>query len=144
MSKRNGPIPSRSTADVAKALQEGYAAEPSAAYHGYYFKMLKGQGPAAPMGQMDFVIDGAMIGGFALAAAPAEYGVTGVKTFIVGPDGRVFEKDLGPETLKLFREMDRYNPDPTWKETGDELLPDDSDAGSVSTPTGEPLVQVTP
>src|SRR5512133_3126280 len=99
--------------EVAKALQEGYSAKPDTAYHGYYFKVLKGQGPAAPMGQMDFVIGGAMIGGFALAAEPAEYRVTGVKTFIVGPDGKVYEKDLGKDTLKSFQALDRYNPDKT-------------------------------
>jgi hypothetical protein len=59
--------------EIAKALQEGYSAKPDTAYHGYYFKVLKGQGPAAHIGEMDFVIEGAMIGGFALAAAPAEY-----------------------------------------------------------------------
>jgi Protein of unknown function (DUF2950) len=107
--------------EVAKALQEGYSAKPGTAYHGYYFKILKGQGPAAPMGQMEFVIDGAMIGGFALAAAPADYWVTGVKTFIVGPDGKVYEKDLGKDTLKKFQAMDRYNPDETWHETQDDL-----------------------
>jgi hypothetical protein len=107
--------------DVAKALQEGYSAKPDTAYHGYYFKVLKGQGPAAPMGQMDFVIDGAMIGGFALVAAPADYRITGVKTFVVGPDGKVYEKDLGKDTLKIFQAMDRYNPDKTWQETSDDL-----------------------
>ena len=64
---------------------------------------------------MDFVVKGAMIGGFALAAAPAEYRVTGVKTFIVSHDGVVYEKDLGPKTLELFQAMERYNPDKTWK-----------------------------
>src|SRR5882724_12677265 len=103
--------------EVAKALQEGYSAQRGQPYHGYYFKVLKGQGPAAPMGEMDFVVGGAMIGGFALAAAPAEYRVTGVMTFIVGPDGVVYEKDLGPDTLKTFQGMDRYNPDKTWKVT---------------------------
>src|SRR5437762_9029180 len=94
--------------EVAKALQEGYTQQSKPQpYHGYYFKMLKGQGPAAPMGQMDFVVEGAMIGGFALAAAPAEYRVTGVQTFIVGPDGIVYEKDLGPDTLKTFQGMDK-------------------------------------
>ena len=107
--------------EVAKAIQEGYTAKPDSVYHGYYFKVLKGQGPAAPMGQIDFVIDGAMIGGFALMAAPAEYRVTGVKTLIVGPDGKVYEKDLGTDTLKKFRAMDRYNPDETWQETHDDL-----------------------
>ena len=112
--------------EVAKALQQGYSAKPDTAYHGYYFKLLKGQGPAAPMGQMDFVIGGAMIGGFALAAAPADYRVTGVKTFIVGPDGKVYGKDLGKDTLKVFQAMDRYNPDKTWHETTDDLQVDDA------------------
>ena len=110
--------------EVAKALQEGYSAQRGQAYHGYYFKVLKGQGPAAPMGEMDFVVGGAMIGGFALAAAPAEYRVTGVQTFMVGPDGVVYEKDLGPDTLKTFQSMDRYNPDKTWKITEDDVEDD--------------------
>jgi Protein of unknown function (DUF2950) len=110
--------------EVAKALQEGYSAEGGKPYHGYYFKVLKGQGPAAPMGEMDFVIEGAMIGGFALAAAPAEYRVTGVETFMVGPDGIVYQKDLGPDTLKTFQSMDRYNPDKTWQETDDDVEDD--------------------
>jgi hypothetical protein len=113
---------------VAKALEEGYSnpGKPQP-YHGYYFKVLKGQGPAAPMGDMDFVVGGAMIGGFALAAAPAEYRVTGVMTFIVGPDGVVYQKDLGPDTLKTFQSMDRYNPDKTWKVTEDDVEDDSQD-----------------
>ena len=71
------------------------------------------------MGQMDFVVDGAMIGGFALVAAPAEYLVTGVKTFIVSHEGIVYEKDLGDRTLDEFRKMERYNPDSTWKAVPD-------------------------
>ena len=86
-----------------------------------------GQGPAAPMGEMDFMVGGAMIGGFARAAAPAEYRVTGVETFIVGPDGVVYEKDLGPDTLKSFQSMDRYNPDKTWKVTEDDVEDDSQD-----------------
>jgi hypothetical protein len=113
--------------EVAKALEEGYKAERGTPYHGYYFKVLKGQGPDAPMGEMDFMVGGAMIGGFALAAAPAEYRVTGVKTFIVGPDGIVYEKDLGPDTLKTFQSMDRYNPDKTWTVTEDDVEDDSSD-----------------
>ena len=113
--------------DVAKALEEGYSAQGGTPYHGYYFKVLKGQGPAAPMGEMDFVVGGAMIGGFALAAAPAEYRVTGVMTFIVGPDGVVYEKDLGPDTLKTFQGMDKYNPDKTWKVTEDDVEDDSQD-----------------
>ena len=112
--------------EVAKALEQGYT-ERVKPYHGYYFKVLKGQGPAAPMGEMDFVVGGAMIGGFALAAAPAEYRVTGVQTFIVGPDGVVYEKDLGPDTLKTFQGMDRYNPDKTWKVTEDDVEDDSQD-----------------
>jgi hypothetical protein len=119
---------------AAKALAEGYKAERGTPYHGYYFKVLKGQGPAAPMGEMDFMVGGAMIGGFALAAAPADYRVTGVMTFIVGPDGVVYEKDLGPDTLKTFQSMDRYNPDKTWKVTEDDVEDDSSDQGSESQP----------
>ncbi len=115
--------------EVAKALEEGYKAERGTPYHGYYFKVLKGQGPAAPMGEMDFMVGGAMIGGFALAAAPAEYRVTGVETFIVGPDGVVYEKNLGPDTLKTFQSMDKYNPDKTWKVTEDDVEDDSQDGG---------------
>src|SRR6059058_2940561 len=106
--------------EVAKALEQGYtnSGQPQP-YHGFYFKILKRQGPAAPLGQMDFVVKGAMIGGFALAAAPAQYRVTGVQTFIVGPSGVVYQKDLGPDTLKAFESLDRFNPDKTWKATDD-------------------------
>ena len=79
---------------VAKALEEGYSIG-KGGFHGYYFKILKGQGPAAPMGKLNYVIEGVMIGGFALVAVPAEYRVTGVKTFIVNNDGVVYQKDLG-------------------------------------------------
>jgi hypothetical protein len=115
--------------EVAKALEQGYSnpSQPQP-YHGYYFKVLKGQGPAAPMGEMDFVVGGAMIGGFALAAAPAQYRVTGVQTFTVGPKGVVYEEDLGPDTLKTFQSMDKYNPDKTWKVTEDDVE-DDSQEG---------------
>jgi len=98
---------------VARVIAEGYS-ERTQPYHGYFFKVLKGQGPAAPLGEMDFLVDGAMIGGFALVAVPAEYGVTGVKTFIVSHTGIVYEKDLGPTTLEQFKAMERYNPDSTW------------------------------
>src|SRR6266699_3110031 len=118
--------------EVAEALAEGYSAQRGTPYHGYYFKVLTGQGPAAPMGEMDFMVGGAMIGGFALAAAPAEYRETGVQTFIVGPDGVVYEKDLGPDTLKTFQSMDKYNPDKTWKVTEDDVEDDSSHQGSES------------
>jgi hypothetical protein len=103
---------------IADALQQGYT-DKTQPYHGYFFKILKGQGPAVPLGQMDFVVKGAMIGGFALAAAPAEYRVTGVQTFVVSYEGVVYQKDLGPNTLKLFQEMQLYNPDKTWQPTDD-------------------------
>src|SRR5215468_8051243 len=121
-----GPI----AENIADALQQGYT-DKSKPYHGYFFKILKGQGPAAPLGRMDFVVEGAMIGGFALAAAPAEYRVTGVKTFIVGYDGVVYQKDLGPDTLKIFQAMELYNPDKTWQPTNDSWPSNSSDA-SVS------------
>jgi hypothetical protein len=104
---------------VAKAIEEGYSANPGSGYHGYYFRVLKGQGSAAPLGQLDYVIEGVMIGGFALLATPAEYGVTGIKTFIISNDGIVYEKDLGPDTLTLAKHVERYNPDPTWHRTDD-------------------------
>ena len=98
---------------IAGAIAEGYS-DWGKPYHGYYFKVLKGQGPSAPLGEMDFVVQGAMIGGFALVAAPADYERTGIKTFIVGYDGVVYEKDLGPETLAAFEAMERFDPDESW------------------------------
>jgi len=105
----SGPIGEK----IARALEQGYpgGTEP---YHGYFFKILKGQGPAAPLGEMDFVVKGLMIGGFALVAAPAEYGETGVKTFIVSHDGVVYQKDFGPTSLSEFVKMERFNPDKSW------------------------------
>ena len=103
---------------AAKALEQGYT-DRSQPYHGYYFKILKGQGSSAPLGKMDFMVEGAMIGGFALAAAPADYRVTGVKTFIVSYEGIVYEKDLGPDTLNIFKNLKLYDPDKTWKRTND-------------------------
>ena len=116
--------------NVAEALAQGYT-EKGKPYHGYYFKVLTKQGPTAPGGEIDFVVGGAMIGGFGLVAAPAEYRVTGVKTFMVGPDGVVYEKDLGPDTLKTFQAIDSYNPDKTWKVTEDEWPEEDEDQGGT-------------
>ena len=104
--------------NIANAIQQGYSK--GASYHGYFFKVLKGQGPAAPLGELDYVVQGVMIGGFALAAVPAEYRVTGVKSFIISQDGVVYEKDLGPESLSKFGAMDRFNPDPSWTPVLDE------------------------
>ena len=99
--------------NIARAIEQGHkiGAEP---YHGYFFKILTGQGPAAPLGEINFVVKGIMIGGFALVAAPAEYGVTGVRTFIVSHDGVVYDKDFGLKTLDEFTKMDRFNPDKSW------------------------------
>ena len=104
-----GPIGEK----IARAIEQGYTlgADP---YHGYFFKILKGQGAATPLGEMDFLVKGVMIGGFALIAAPAEYGVTGVRTFIVSQDGVVYDKDFGPKTLDEFKKMERFNPDSSW------------------------------
>jgi hypothetical protein len=110
-----GPI----SEGIAQAIAEGYSSK-TQGYHGYYFKVLKGQGPAAGLGQLDYVVEGIMIGGFALVAVPAEYRVTGVKTFIVSYDGIVYEKDLGPDSLNIVKNMERYNPDKTWHPTDDQ------------------------
>ena len=123
-----GPI----SEPVAKALAEGYNFDRPSAYHGYYFKILKGQGPDAPNGAIDYVIQGAMIGGFALVAVPAEYRVTGVKTFIVGPNGVVYQKDLGPDSIKIAKEMGLYNPDKTWQPTDDSWPDSSTDDESVA------------
>jgi hypothetical protein len=103
---------------VAKALEEGYTSG-KGGFHGYYFKILKGQGPAAANGAINYVIEGIMIGGFALVAVPAEYRVTGVKTFIVNYDGIVYQKDLGLDSLSIVKSMELYNPDKTWQVTDD-------------------------
>ncbi|HEV8140168.1 MAG TPA: DUF2950 domain-containing protein [Pyrinomonadaceae bacterium] len=105
----DGPIGEK----VAAAITRGYANR-NEPYHGYFFKVLKGQGPAAPLGELDYVIKGVMIGGFALIASPAQYRNTGVKSFMVSQDGVVYEKDLGPNTLTLFQSIDRFNPDRSW------------------------------
>ena len=113
---------------VAKAIAQGYD-EKLAPYHGYYFKILKGQGPAAPLGKLNYVVEGVMIGGFALVAAPAEYRVTGVRTFMVSQDGVVYQKDLGPTTLEQFKSMEMFNPDKSWDPV------EDDDSGSQENTT---------
>jgi hypothetical protein len=107
---------------VAYAQLEGYSPEVRAEeeaergpFHGYYFRILTRQGKHAPGGKYNYVINGNMIGGFALAAWPARYGDSGIMTFIVNQQGRVYQKDLGPDTSKLVRKMTVYDPDPTWK-----------------------------
>jgi hypothetical protein len=109
----------KSFADAAAVMlaASGKKAQP---YHGYFFHILKAQGPAAEGGAMDYVVKGEMIGGFALVAWPAEYGVSGVNTLIVNQSGMVYEKDLGASTGALARQMTRFNPDKGWqKVTGE-------------------------
>jgi len=104
---------------VAKALAAGYTskAEP---YNGYYFRTLTKQGPNARLGERDYVVNGRLLGGFAALSWPANYGVTGIMTFMVNNDGVVYEKDLGPDTAKLAPAIDSFDPDKTWEITDDE------------------------
>jgi Protein of unknown function (DUF2950) len=104
---------------VAAAIERGYTSR-TEPYHGYFFRVLKGQGPAAPLGQLDFVVKDVMIGGFALIAFPAQYRLSGVKTFMVSHDGVVYEKDLGPKTAELAPAIDRFNPDKSWSPVTDQ------------------------
>jgi Protein of unknown function (DUF2950) len=104
---------------VAAARAAGYrksakAEEPSP-YHGYFYKVLTGQGPNAPGGAIDYVVNGRMIGGFGLVAWPARYGDSGVMTFMVNHDGAVYQKNLGPQTAKLAPTISRFDPDPSWQ-----------------------------
>ena len=121
-----GPIGER----IAQAIEQGYTIN-SDPYHGYFFKILKGQGPASPLGEMDFIVKGVMIGGFALVASPAEYGMTGVNTFIVSHDGVVYERDFGPDTLNQFNKMERFNPDASWSAVPDTDTPRENVASSA-------------
>ena len=99
----------------ATASRQGYRADQGRSpYHGYYYKILTRQGPAAPGGAADYVVNGKMIGGFALVAYPDEYRNSGVMTFIVNHNGTVFQKDLGPDTEKIAESMTSFNPDKTW------------------------------
>jgi hypothetical protein len=104
----------KSFADAAAVLLQGQGKKP-VPYHGYFFHILKSQGPDAQGGAMDYVVKGEMIGGFALIAWPAEYGVSGVQTLIVNHQGIVYKKDLGPQTATVARQTTRFNPDKSWK-----------------------------
>jgi hypothetical protein len=102
---------------VAFATAEGYSAKSDAhaAFHGYYFRMLKGQGAAASGGAKDYVVDGRMVNGFAFVAYPAEYGNSGVMTFMINQDGVLLQKDLGKDTTQAAMAMTQFNPDGGWK-----------------------------
>ena len=100
----------------AKASSQGYRTDQGRSpYHGYYYKILTSQGPAAPGGAANYIVGGKMIGGFALVAYPAEYRNSGVMTFIVNHADIVFQKDLGPNTAEIAEAMTEFNPDPTWQ-----------------------------
>jgi hypothetical protein len=110
-----GETPSPLGELAAQASAEGYkAGAKPIPYHGYYYRILKRQGSGAPGGAYDYLVKGKMIGGFALLAYPAEYGNSGIMTFMVNQDGTVYQKDLGPRTAKLARRIDSFSPDQTW------------------------------
>jgi hypothetical protein len=107
-----GPLAARAQ---AAGYPVGRSVKPPQPYWGYYYRILKAQGPHAPGGAYDYVVRGHMIGGFALVAFPAEYGASGVMSFIVSHDGVVYQRDLGPSTAALARAMTAFEPDATWK-----------------------------
>jgi hypothetical protein len=102
---------------AAFATAEGYSEKPEGhtAFHGYYFRMLKGQTDKAPGGAKDYMTDGKMTGGFAFVAYPAEYGNSGVMTFIINQDGVLLQKDLGKTTAETATAMDEFDPDSGWR-----------------------------
>jgi hypothetical protein len=109
---------------IAEARLEGYPATQSInhkphPFHGYIFHILKVQGPDAPGGAMNYVVDGKMTKGFAMVASPSAYGASGIMTFIVGQDGKVFQKNLGDKTRDIVAAMTDYDPDKTWQEVKD-------------------------
>jgi hypothetical protein len=114
----NDELPSPLGERFAKARAEGYFSEDSTRndpYHGYLYKLLLAQGPNAEGGAYEYVVRGKMLGGFALIAFPADYGASGVMSFIVSHTGVVFSRDLGPETAKVAAAIEIFDPDSTWK-----------------------------
>lgn len=107
---------------LVQAREGGYGTDPVVGmpqpYHGYYYRILTRQGPQAPGGAKDFVVDGHMAGGFALIAYPAAYGNSGVMTFIVSQDGIVFEKNLGSDTRTLAQRIEEFDPGTSWRVVG--------------------------
>jgi hypothetical protein len=105
---------------VAQARMAGYTKEKSLfkeqpiPFHGYYFKILTRQGKDAPGGKYNYIINGNMVAGFALVAFPSNWGRSGVMTFMVNQQGKVYQKNLGPDTLKMIQHVDTYDPDKTW------------------------------
>ena len=104
---------------VAAATQRGYRPGAGEPFFGYYYKVLTRQGPAAPGGAIDYIAKGDMIGGFAAVAYPAEYGNSGIMTFIINHKGDIYEKDLGEGTAKIASRITTFNPDHTWRKVLD-------------------------
>jgi hypothetical protein len=100
---------------VAEAATESAQTEKPTPFHGYFFRILKAQGPHAPGGAEEYVKDRRMTGGFAIVAYPAEYDASGIMTFVVGPLGRVYQKDLGEGTSQAALAMSVFDPDSSWK-----------------------------
>ena len=114
-----GQAPSPLGEAVAEASRRGYRVGSGEPFHGYYYKILTRQGPKAPGGAHNYLVDGKLIGGFALVAWPAEYGNSGVATFVVNHDGQVYEKDLGDNTYRIARRMTAFDPDTTWRKVAE-------------------------
>jgi hypothetical protein len=115
---KEGEEPSPLGIFVAKAKEEGYlgknSSEKPQPYHGYIYRILTAQGTDASGGEFDYIINGKMIGGFAVIAYPADYGNSGVMTFIVNHDGMVYQKNLGDSTEKEVLKIKLFDPDKTW------------------------------
>jgi len=127
-----GDKPSPLGSLVAQARAEGYPAgrprsggvhnegagqtpQQRSPFHGYYFKILTRQGPHAPGGRFDYIINGNMIAGYALVAYPGKWGSSGIMTFIINQQGRIYERNLGPRSVEVAGTITEYDPDPTWK-----------------------------
>jgi Protein of unknown function (DUF2950) len=108
-----GPLVARA-ADEGYTRKKGTGTQTAAPFHGYYFKILTRQGTSAPGGAYNYIINGNMIAGFALVAYPATWNNSGVMTFLVNQEGRVYEKNLGPRTSQIAAAMTEYNPNSTW------------------------------
>jgi hypothetical protein len=104
---------------VAAATQRGYRPGAGEPFYGYHYKLLTRQGPTAPGGAVDYIVNGNMIGGFGLVAYPAEYGNSGIMTFIINNDGDIFQRDLGEATARIASRMSSFNPDHTWQKVVD-------------------------
>ena len=117
---KEGEAPSPLGPLIARARGQGYAQGPADPYHGYFYKILTGQGNDAPGGAYDYMVRGKMIGGFALVAYPARWGASGVMSFVCSHDGVVYEKNLGKDTPAIAAKMTLFNPDGSWTRSKDQ------------------------